>query len=219
MAQLESKRDQPGTQREYETIFILTPNADSDQIRDINGRIRRIIEGENGSLVRVENWGKRKLAYQIRNNSRGIYMYWRYLSPPPLVAEVERNLRMLDPVIRYMTIKLDENIDPAARPSDLSDEAFDAAATTIPDEEDIAMGRVDRGSDDGEKAAAPATEAAEKTEAAPAAEKAEAAVAPAAEKTEAPAAEKAEATPETTDAKEAPEAATEEADAGQEEKK
>ena len=139
---LMSLRDAPGSQREYETIFILAPDSDSDQIKQINERVRGVVEDGKGRLLRVENWGKRKLAFEIRKHARGIYLYWRYLSPPPLVAEIERNLRMLDPVIRYMTVKIDDSVDPNARPSDMDEEAFAAAATTIPDEEDIALGRV-----------------------------------------------------------------------------
>ncbi|MCB9556432.1 MAG: 30S ribosomal protein S6 [Deltaproteobacteria bacterium] len=141
MAYLQSQRDQPGTQREYETIFIVRPDADSDRLHEINQRIRQVIEAGSGQLMRVENWGKRKLAYEIKKSSRGIYLYWRYLSPPNLISEVERNLRLIDQVIRFMTVKVDENVDPNARPSDFSDERFAAAATTIPDEEDIALGR------------------------------------------------------------------------------
>ncbi|MCA9670543.1 MAG: 30S ribosomal protein S6 [Myxococcales bacterium] len=138
MAHLESMRDQPGTQREYETIYILVPTADSEQISQVNTRIRKIIDDDSGRLLRVENWGKRKLAYNIKKNSRGIYLYWRYLSKPYLVAEIERTLRLLDPVLRYMTVKVDANVDPHARPGDVDDETFAAASTTISEEEERA---------------------------------------------------------------------------------
>ena len=141
MAHLQSMRAQPDTQREYETIFIVSPEADSEQIRQINDRIRKVVEEDDGKLLRVENWGKRKLAYEIKTFSRGIYLYWRYLSNPHLVGEVERNLRLLDPVIRYLTVKVDQDVDPEVRPTDVTDESLAAAAETVPDEEDLAIGR------------------------------------------------------------------------------
>jgi small subunit ribosomal protein S6 len=159
MSQLESMRDQPGTQREYETIYILVPTADSEQITQVNTRIRKIIDDDSGRLLRVENWGKRKLAYNIKKNTRGIYLYWRYLCKPFLVAEVERTLRLLDPVLRYMTVRVDANVDPGARPSDVDEETFAAAANTISEEEeerrmreesDSRDDRFDRDDDDGD---------------------------------------------------------------------
>lgn len=143
---LHSQLDEPGTQREYETIFIVRPDSEVDTIREVNNRVRRVINDASGKLLRVENWGKRKLAYEMKKNNKGIYLYWRYLANPDLIFEIERNLRMLDAVLRYMTVKVDINIDPNARPSEVTDESLDAAAETAPDEEDLflRMGRGDR---------------------------------------------------------------------------
>ncbi|MBK8480806.1 MAG: 30S ribosomal protein S6 [Proteobacteria bacterium] len=149
---LQSMRDQPGTQREYETIYILRPEATSEQLQQANERIREVIEKSSGKLLRVENWGKRKLAYEIEKHHKGIYLYWRYLAPPQLVAEVERNLRLMDLVIRYLSIKVDADVDPNARPSDVTGETFVAAAETRLDEEDYYLGRAaDDDDSDGER--------------------------------------------------------------------
>ena len=149
---LQSMRDQPGTQREYETIYILRPEATSEQLQQVNGRIREVIEQAQGKLLRVENWGKRKLAYEIEKHHKGIYLYWRYLAPPQLVAEVERNLRLMDLVIRFLSIKVDADVDPNARPSDVTGETFVAAAETRLDEEDYYLGRTTEDEDgDGER--------------------------------------------------------------------
>lgn len=141
MEQLKSQRDVPGTQREYETIYILRPDATTEQIHDVNTRVRRVIESTGGKLIRVDNWGKRKLAYEIKKQLKGIYLYWLYLGESKLVAEIERNLRMLDLVIRYYTVKVEEGIDPEARPTQMDEETFAATATTVPDEEDAYLGR------------------------------------------------------------------------------
>ena len=150
---LQSMRDQPGTQREYETIYILRPEATSEQLQQVNGRIRDVIEQAQGKLLRVENWGKRKLAYEIEKHHKGIYLYWRYLAPPALVAEVERNLRLMDLVIRFLSVKIDADVNPDARPPDVTGETFVAAAETRLDEEDYYLGRAtddDEGEGEGE---------------------------------------------------------------------
>ncbi len=136
MAQLQSLAYAPGTLREYETIYILKPDTIGDTVADVNKRVRGIIEESGGKILKVDNWGKRRMAYEIKKERKGVYLYWQYLGSPEIVTEFERNLRMLDPVIRYMTIRLDENVDGAARPSDVDEEAFERAAVTAADEED-----------------------------------------------------------------------------------
>jgi small subunit ribosomal protein S6 len=139
MAQ-QSMRDEPGTQREYETIFILRPDTNQDGIQTVNNRIRSVIDTMGGRLLKLDNWGKRKLAYEVKKQLKGIYLYWQYLGTSGTVEEIERNLRMLDTVIRYYTVKVDEDIDPNARPGAVDEETFVKAATTVPDEEELVTG-------------------------------------------------------------------------------
>ncbi len=141
MTFLKSQRDEPNTLREYEIIYILRANASSDQVQEVNTRVRKVIEERQGKVLRLDNWGKRKLAYEIRKELKGIYLYWLFLGDAQLVHEVERNLRMLDNCIRYFSVAVDENVHPEVRPSEFDDETFAAAATIIPDEEDAYMGR------------------------------------------------------------------------------
>jgi small subunit ribosomal protein S6 len=145
MARLLSLKDTPNTAREYETIYILRPNTPNEGVAEVNTRIKGIIEGMGGKIIKVDNWGKRRLAYEVAKERKGIYLYWQYLAQPGVVEETERNLRMLDNVIRYLTTKVDENIDVAARPTELDDTSFEKAAQTAADEEDLFLSR---GSDD-----------------------------------------------------------------------
>src|SRR5438552_14597727 len=133
-------RDEPGRQREFETIFILRPDTNQDGIQMVNTRVRTVIDQLGGRLLKLNNWGKRKLAYEVKKQLKGIYLYWQYLGTPGVVEEIERNLRMLDAVVRYYTVKVDEDIDPAARPSAVDEETFTKAATTVPDEEELMTG-------------------------------------------------------------------------------
>ena len=64
-----------------------------------------------GKVIKIDNWGKRRLAYEVAKERKGIYLYWQYLAQPGVVEETERNLRMLDSVIRYLTVKVDTDID------------------------------------------------------------------------------------------------------------
>ena len=145
MARLQSLRDTPNTSREYETIYILRPNTPNEGVAEVNSRIKGIIEGMGGKIIKVDNWGKRRLAYEVAKERKGIYLYWQYLAQPGVVEECERNLRMLDSVIRYLSTRVDENIDVAARPTELDDTSFEKAAQTAADEEDLFLSR---GSDD-----------------------------------------------------------------------
>jgi len=134
-------RDAPNTAREYETTYILRSTVPNEGVAEVNTRVKGIIEGMGGKILKVDNWGKRRLAYEVEKERKGIYLYWQYLANPGVVEEIERNLRMLDTVIRYLTVKVDESIDVGARPTEVDDAAYEKAATTAADEEDMFLSR------------------------------------------------------------------------------
>ena len=136
-----SCRDIPGRTREYETIFILKPDVTNEVIGATNTKIRGVVEAGGGTLLKIENWGRRKLAYEVKKQLKGIYVFFRYLGDPGLVEEVERNLHLTDSVIRQYSVKIGENVDPATRVSEVTDETFANASVPGPDEEAIATGQ------------------------------------------------------------------------------
>jgi small subunit ribosomal protein S6 len=136
-----SSGDIPGRKREYETIFILRPDLTNEGIAAVNTKMRGVIETGGGRLLKVENWGRRKLAYEVRKQLKGIYLFWRYLGGAGLVEEVERNLRLADQVIRYYSVKVANNVDVATSTTEVTDESFASAAVPGPDEEAIATGQ------------------------------------------------------------------------------
>jgi small subunit ribosomal protein S6 len=140
-ARPQSLRDAPGTSREYETVYVLRPNTANDGVAEVNTKVKSVIEGMGGKVIKVDNWGKRRLAYEVAKERKGIYLYWRYLATAGVVEETERNLRMLDSVIRFLTIRVDENVDAGARPSELDETSYERAATTAADEEDLFLSR------------------------------------------------------------------------------
>jgi small subunit ribosomal protein S6 len=141
MARLQSQRDAPNTAREYETIYVLRPNTTNDQVAEVNTKVKTVIESMGGKVIKVDNWGKRRLAYEVAKERKGIYLYWLFLATPGVVEEAERNLRMLDNVIRYLTVRVDENIDLGARPSEIDDTSYEKASSTAADEEDMFLSR------------------------------------------------------------------------------
>jgi small subunit ribosomal protein S6 len=151
MAELQSLADAPGTLREYETIYILRPDTQNDKVAEVNTRVRGIIETLGGVVLTVDNWGKRKLAYEIKKELKGIYLFWQYLGSPRVVTEFERNMRMLDPVIRYMTVMVGRDIEPASKPSTVTEETYQKAASTAADEEELMLRRTDEAAAEGDE--------------------------------------------------------------------
>jgi small subunit ribosomal protein S6 len=126
------------TQREFETTMILRPDINKDGIADVVNRLQALY-GRNGSrMQKIDNWGLRTLAYPIQSHKKGIYLYVRYLGGSDIVKELERNLRIWDEVVRYLTVVIDGDVNPEARPSDIDDETLDAASDVTPDPLDIA---------------------------------------------------------------------------------
>jgi small subunit ribosomal protein S6 len=101
----------PKRAREYETIYVLRPDVTRESQERIAARVGEAVTRESGKLTTLENWGRRQLAYTVRKFRRGVYVYVRYLGGGALVSEIERNLRMLDDVLKYQTVQVATEID------------------------------------------------------------------------------------------------------------
>jgi small subunit ribosomal protein S6 len=102
--------------REYETIFLVRPDLAEDLTDKLIERLRGIVTRDGGKVLRVSNWGKKKTAYEVKKHLRALFIHVLYLGDSKIVAEFERNLRMTDDVLKYQSVKIDENVDPNARP-------------------------------------------------------------------------------------------------------
>jgi len=100
--------------REYETIYILRPDASNELAERIVERVKDVIARLDGKLTKLDNWGKRRLAYPIQKSNRGFFVYFKYVGYNDVVAELERNLRLFDEVVRFQTVLLAEDIDLAS---------------------------------------------------------------------------------------------------------
>jgi small subunit ribosomal protein S6 len=103
----------PNRAREYETIYILRPDIDADGAEKIGTRLAEVVSRESGRLTKVESWGRRRLAYDIGKQRRGVYMYLKYLGGGKVVSEIERNLRLADGVIKYQTVLVRSDVEAA----------------------------------------------------------------------------------------------------------
>jgi len=102
--------------REYETVFLLKPELPDDVVEQTKERVRTIVNREGGKLIRFTTWGKKRTMYPVQTHPRAIYIHALYLGGHAMVAELERNLRNLDNVLRYLSVKLADNVDPETRP-------------------------------------------------------------------------------------------------------
>ena len=118
--------------RRYETIFIVRSNIAEDEIDAVINKTSSIIEGDGGIIIRIDKWGLKKLAYLIKKESQGYYVYLDYASIPASVSEIERIFRIDDKVLKYLTIKLADSCDPEAIKEELA--SAEAALTSDEDE-------------------------------------------------------------------------------------
>jgi small subunit ribosomal protein S6 len=97
--------------REYETIYVLRQETDPDGADKVANRVAEVVARESGKLVKVETWGRRKLAYMVAKQRKGVYYYLKYLGSGAVVVELERNLRMLDNVLKFQTVLLRDEVE------------------------------------------------------------------------------------------------------------
>ena len=106
--------------RTYETIFIAHPDLVEEEVKALIDKMKGIIENLNGQLIKVDEWGRKKLAYKLKKSTKGYYVLIRFSGNGEILVEIERNLRLADGVLKYQSIRLDEKapeeIQPEAEP-------------------------------------------------------------------------------------------------------
>ena len=110
--------------RRYELIYLVHPEAEDGQVGRMKDRVSQVLTDFNALVLKREDWGKRKLAYEIEKVNKAYYRYIEFISQPAMISELERVLRLVDVVIRYQTIRLEDNI-----PADTLDR-FEAVPTS-----------------------------------------------------------------------------------------
>jgi len=116
--------------RHYETLFILNPDLTDEEKAQAIERYQAILTDNGAEILITDDWGRRKLAYEIKRFNKGNYVLFEYLAPSPALSEMERNMRLDDKVLRFLTVKKADEFDRAAF------EARQAKAGTRPSEEE-----------------------------------------------------------------------------------
>jgi small subunit ribosomal protein S6 len=96
--------------RNYEIMFIVSPNAADEDIDKINGQIEGVINAGGGKAEKIEKLGKRRLAYMVKKFREGSYILFTVQADGAIVREVERRLRVMDLVIKYLTVRMDDDM-------------------------------------------------------------------------------------------------------------
>jgi len=101
--------------REYETTYLLKSETPDDEVEEIKERLRAAVGREGGKVIRFTNQGKRKTAFPVAKQVRALYMHCLYIGRPGLVQEFERNLKMIDSVTKFESVRLADDVDFDAR--------------------------------------------------------------------------------------------------------
>ncbi|KRQ85965.1 30S ribosomal protein S6 [Caloramator mitchellensis] len=93
--------------KRYETLFVIAPNLTEEEVKSTVEKVKGVIENGGGVIDNVDEWGKRRLAYEINDFNEGFYVLINFTSNPELPKELDRVLKISDNVIRHIVIKLD----------------------------------------------------------------------------------------------------------------
>ncbi len=94
----------------YELLLIITPDHDENEAEALTDQVKGIIEN-GGTLLKLDPWGKKRLAYPIRKRSEGYYVLYIFESAPSFVAELNQALHVIETILRYMIVQYEDDID------------------------------------------------------------------------------------------------------------
>lgn len=94
--------------RPYEAMVILDPTLSEEDTKAAVAKVGDLVSAIKGKVTEVEEWGKRKLAYEIKRHMEGYYVVCKFDASPESVTELERTLKISDPVLRFLVVRLEE---------------------------------------------------------------------------------------------------------------
>ena len=135
--------------RQYELVYIVTPEATEQEIADLHTQIEQIVQRFSGTLDKTENWGRKRLAYDIAHHREGTYVVETITGSGELMKEIDRRLRVIDQVIRHLIVRVDEELRVAQRTGEARKKftARRRVARGLPPERQPGEGRGDADSD------------------------------------------------------------------------
>ena len=98
--------------RRYETLFLVNPELSDDALNEVARKFKEIISSHQGHVLKYDEWGKRRLAYLVKKNDYALYVLLDYCGSSEIVAELERNMRFDERVLKFITVKLAHFVKP-----------------------------------------------------------------------------------------------------------
>lgn len=121
--------------RHYETLFIVTPDSSEEDLKAVATKIKGVVSGMNGIVTSYDEQGKKKLAYSVKKQNKGYYVLMDYVGSADIVSEIERNMRLDDRVLKYLTVKLADQVDPESIEPEKPEPPEEAESVETPEEE------------------------------------------------------------------------------------
>ena len=115
--------------RRYETILVAHVDLSEDELTTLIDRYSAVVKGQKGIPVKVERWGKRRLAYLIKKQQRGFYILIDFAGESAVVNELERNLKIDDKILKFMTVLKDDAVDAGALQKEIEEAATKTGKT------------------------------------------------------------------------------------------
>lgn len=122
--------------RHYETFYLLQPNLNEEERSSISEKLQTIITERKGQIVSVDPWPLQKLAYKVQKQTQGYYVLMEYGATADTISELERNLRLDEAVMKFITVKKSDSFDPEAAQKEKNESESEAAEASSESEAD-----------------------------------------------------------------------------------
>ena len=138
--------------RQYELVYIVSPETGEQETADLHTQVEQIAQRFNGTIEKTDNWGRRKLAYEIGHHREGTYVVETIRGSGELMKEIDRRLRVTDAIIRHLIVRVDEDLRIADRQRDArkASQARRRVARGLPPEPEAGERRGEREMEDDE---------------------------------------------------------------------
>jgi small subunit ribosomal protein S6 len=133
------------TMRHYETLYIISPELGDEDYKALVAKHKDLIEKQKGIIIKLDEWGKRRLAYELKKFDQGFYVLMDYCGGAGITAELARALKLDDKILKYQTIKLGDNVNPEdliEKPKEIEEKPVEEVITTeeeTPEKEEAAQ--------------------------------------------------------------------------------
>lgn len=118
--------------RTYESMMIFAPEVGNDGAEELVQRAREFVLSQNGRVLKASRWGLREMAFELKGRTKGYYLLLEFAGLPAVATELDRRLNLIDTVLKFQTIKREDQVDPATLPEEVVEEpsAVTAQAST-----------------------------------------------------------------------------------------